>query len=63
MEANKVQLTISGSKPTNKIVFNLPIFENNIESVTEGKMDNAQGSVTLEPTVQRVVVTLKKGLE
>jgi hypothetical protein len=62
IEANKVQLTISGSKPTNKISVNLPIFENNIESVSVGKMDNAQGLVTLEPTVQKVVVTLKKAL-
>jgi hypothetical protein len=60
IESNKVQLTISGDKPKNKILFNLPIFENNIVSTTAGKIDNVLGQVVLEPKTEKVIVTLKK---
>ena len=60
IEANKVQLTISGDKPMGDIYFNLPIFDNNIESTTAGKIDTEKGMVILNSSVQKVTVTLKK---
>jgi hypothetical protein len=60
IDALNVQLTISGTEPNNKILFNLPIFENNIERVSEGKIDHEKGLVTLKPSVRKVVVTIKK---
>ncbi len=57
--ANEVQLTLSGDKPKNKILFNLPIFEKNIARTTAGKVDNEAGQIVLDPTVEKVVVMLK----
>jgi len=56
---NKVQLSISGDNPQNNILFNLPIFENNILSTTAGKIDYVLGQVLLDPKTEKVIVTLK----
>ncbi|OIP82839.1 MAG: hypothetical protein AUK44_06850 [Porphyromonadaceae bacterium CG2_30_38_12] len=60
LDKKTVQLTLNGSKPTNKVLLNLPIFENNILSVTAGKIDNQMGQVLLDSKVEKVVVKLKK---
>jgi hypothetical protein len=59
LDSQKVELTISGSKPTNDLWFNLPIFKHNLVSATAGKIDYEHGMLVLEPTEQKVTVTLK----
>jgi hypothetical protein len=56
--ANAVRLTISGNAPAGDILFNLPIFKNNISSATAGTIDNATGTVILTNTTATVTVNL-----
>jgi hypothetical protein len=55
---NTITLTLVGATPDNTILFNLPIFVNNIRSATSGTIDNSAGLVTLSPMTRSVTVTL-----
>ncbi|TQK50751.1 hypothetical protein FBY35_1100 [Streptomyces sp. SLBN-118] len=55
----RVTLTRSGDQPSGKIVFKVPAFVNNIEAVSTGTKDDAQGTVTVDPGNASVTVTLK----
>ncbi len=56
--ANSVSLAISGNAPNGNIVFNLPIFKNNIVSASAGTVDNSAGTVTLPANTTTVTVNL-----
>ncbi len=53
---SSVNLSISGDTPDGNIVFNLPIFKNNIVSSSAGQIDNAAGTVTLPAGTTSVTV-------
>jgi len=53
-----ITLQLSGDTPGNAILFNLPIFVNNISATTSGKIDQGAGLITLSPTTRSVTVTL-----
>jgi hypothetical protein len=55
----QVQLDVEGDKPSNVILFNLPIFDSNIEKASVGIIDEAQGWVILDPSVRSATITLK----
>jgi len=55
---NQIRLTLSADLPEGDVVFNLPIFINNISSASVGVVDNKLGTVTLSPGTQSVTVTL-----
>jgi hypothetical protein len=53
---NQVSLSLTGDTPNGKIVFNLPMFIDNIQSSSEGEVDQAMGTVTLDPGIRSVTV-------
>ncbi|HEX4175197.1 MAG TPA: hypothetical protein VHY81_04700, partial [Acidimicrobiales bacterium] len=53
-------LTITGAKPSGKILFELPSFVRNISSTSAGAVDQHTGTVTLAPDVHHVTVTLRR---
>jgi hypothetical protein len=55
---NQVRLSLQGDLPAGKVVFNIPIFMNNILTATVGVVDNGLGIVTLDPGITRVTVKL-----
>jgi hypothetical protein len=55
-----VTLTITGAKPSGKILFELPSFVRNISSTSAGAVDQHTGTVTLAPDVHHVTVTLRR---
>ena len=55
---NQIRLALSGDLPDGDVVFNLPIFINNISSASVGVVDNELGTVTLSPGTQSITVTL-----
>ena len=55
----QVKLDLLGDSPANVVLFSLPIFDNNIEKVTAGTVDQIQDWVILNPSVRSVTVTLK----
>jgi len=58
LPGNQVRLTLTGDAPGANVVFNLPIFINNIKSATAGTVDNPSGTVTLGSDTTSVTVTL-----
>jgi hypothetical protein len=54
-----VHLVLTGSKPTGKVLFQLPGFVRNIASTTAGTVGQAGGTVVLDPSVRSVTVTLR----
>ena len=58
LPGNQVRLTLTGDAPGANVVFNLPIFINNIKSATAGTVDNPSGTVTLESDTTSVTVIL-----
>jgi hypothetical protein len=55
---NQVRLSLMGDFPAGKVVFNLPIFINNIHTTTAGVIDNRLGTVTLNSNVTSVIVEM-----
>lgn len=55
-----ITLDISGDIPEGDILFNLPIFKNNIASSSAGTVDNASGTVILPAGTASVTVELVK---
>ncbi len=58
LPGNQLRLTLSGDAPAGKVVFNLPVFMNHIQSATAGAVDLAAGEVTLEAGTRSVTVTI-----
>ncbi len=58
----QVRLDINGAQPAGNIIFDLPIFANNIASATAGTIDAAKGTVILDPSVRTVTVTTTNDL-
>jgi hypothetical protein len=58
LPGNQVRLTLTGDAPVGKVIFNLPIFIDNIKSATTGTLENSAGEVILEPGTTEVTVTL-----
>lgn len=56
--AGQVKLTLTGSTPGGGTVLDLRAFKNNIQSVTAGTPNNADGTVTLAPGITTTTVTL-----
>jgi hypothetical protein len=54
-----VTLTLSGSRPSGPVLFQLPAFVNNIASTSAGTVSEASGTVTLSPSVGAVTVHLR----
>lgn len=57
---SSIKLMVSGT-PQNQMLFNLPVFKNNISSVSVGTFDNDTGTVTIPSNVQTVTVNLVSG--
>jgi hypothetical protein len=55
---DQVRLNLTGDQPGGEIVFNLPVFINNIRTSSAGVVDNESGTVTLDPGITNVTVTL-----
>ena len=55
-----VTLSLFGAAPTGPVLFQLPSFIHNIASASSGTVDQASGTVTLEPTVRHATVTLRE---
>jgi len=55
---NRVQLTLKGNAHT-PVKFELPLFVNNIAAASTGKVDNAQGAVTLPAGTTSTTVTVR----
>ncbi len=58
LPGNQIKLTMSGDIPEGNIIFNLPVFINNIQSASGGSVDLAAGEVTLQPEARTVIVNL-----
>lgn len=58
-KGNKITLTLSGDQPDNEILFNLPLFKNNIAAASTGVVDQEKGEVRLSPSTTSVTITLK----
>jgi hypothetical protein len=56
MSGNQVKLSLTGDMPDGKVVFNLPIFIENIRTSSAGEVDNDSGTVTLDSTTTSVTV-------
>lgn len=59
LDQNQVKLSWSGDLPANDILFNLPQFKDNIQSVSTGKIDQGKYWVIVKPDQKEVTVTLK----
>lgn len=55
-----VTLTVKGAAPPGRILFVLPSFVHNVASTSAGTIDQTTGTVTVAPSVRRVVVTLRR---
>ncbi len=55
-----VTLTLSGQAPAGPVLFQLPAFVHNIAHASAGTVDEGTGTVTLNPSVRSVTVTLTK---
>jgi hypothetical protein len=55
---NQVRLTLTEDRPDGQIVFNLPVFINNIRSATAGVVDKDLGTLTLDSGISTVTVEL-----
>lgn len=53
-----ITLTLTGHQPSGKILFQLPVFVNNIAHTSDGSADSATGTVTLPSNARSVTVTL-----
>jgi len=53
-----VTLSLDGDAPSGPVLFELPAFVGNIVSTTAGTVDDATGTVTLQPSVTTVTVHL-----
>ena len=60
LDSNRVRLNLTGDAPNGPVIFNLPVFVNNIQSATSGSVDSTVGEVILEPGTTTVIVTLIK---
>lgn len=58
-----LKLTLSGDEPLGPVVLGLPAMVENIQSATAGEIDPARGTVTLEPGVHEVEVSLAKPIQ
>ena len=54
-----VSLTLRGASPQGPVQFALPSFIGNIARSSAGTVDDAAGTVTVQPTVRHVTVTLR----
>jgi hypothetical protein len=57
-DPNKVQLELFSHLPNGKTILDLRVFRNNIRSVSEGAINQAEGTVTLAPGQTTTMVTL-----
>ena len=55
----QVNLTLDGARPSGQVLFQLPAFLDDVASTSAGTVDEATGTVTLEPGVRHVTVTLR----
>jgi hypothetical protein len=55
---NQVSLTLTGETPLGKVVFNLPVFTDNIQSSSTGIADSLSGEVRLDAGTSEVIVKL-----
>jgi hypothetical protein len=55
-----VSLTVAGTTPSGKILFELPSFVGNVASSSAGTVDQHNGTVTLAPGIRHVTVTLRR---
>jgi hypothetical protein len=58
----EIQFSFSGSRPSNEIILNLPIFANNIAGTTSGSINVKDNTVTLAPSVTMAIVTLAESI-
>ena len=58
LPGNQVRLTLAGDSPQGNVIFNLPVFIENIQSTSSGSVDLAAGEVILPLGNTTVVVTL-----
>jgi hypothetical protein len=56
-----IALTLTGDAPSGPVLFQLPLFVDNIARASAGLIDQVSGTVTLPPTVRRVTVSLRQG--
>ena len=56
---NTIVLKMVGDEPANTIMFNLPVFKNNIESTTAGIIDQDEGCVFLPKETKKAEVVLE----
>jgi hypothetical protein len=54
-----VTLTLSGHAPAGDVLFQLPVFVDNIAGASSGTVDEASGTVTLPPATHTVTVRLR----
>ncbi len=58
LPGNQVRLTLTGDIPQGKVIFNLPVFIDNIQSATAGLVSLSSGEISLEPRIRIVTVSL-----
>ena len=58
LPGDQVRLALTGDAPVSNVIFNLPVFINNIRSATDGVVNSAAGEVILPPGMSSVTVNL-----
>jgi hypothetical protein len=53
-----VSLTLTGDKPTGKVLFQLPAFVRNLDGAGRGIFNDRTGTVTLAPNARHITVKL-----
>ena len=57
-KADEITLTLKGDIQDGNIIFNLPVFKNNIRTVSAGVANIGKGTVTIKPSTRSVIVKL-----
>jgi hypothetical protein len=58
-KGRSVSLALHGQPPSGPILFQLPLFINNVEGTSAGRIDQGSGTVTLPPATRSVTVQLR----
>jgi hypothetical protein len=53
-----VRISLSGSRPAGPVKLELPWFRNNVDHTSRGTVDEATGTVTVQPSVRNVTVVV-----
>ncbi len=58
-----LSLTLHGTAPTGPVLFEVPVFVDNVATTSVGRIIQATGTVTVPPSVRHVTITLRRAPE